>query len=101
MPTGQPITLKCPRCRRGQHGHRETEKGVSALAETRVRKLYNGRWPGGRVTFQRRAHCRDCDHLWWTTFFDHQLKLDELLERQRQLRLPGTGPAEPVKLGAS
>ena len=98
MPTGQPLTLKCPRCRRGQHGRDAQKKGVKTLTETRLRKLYRGRRPGGKVTFQQAVLCLDCGHSWWTSLYDSFLKVRELLERQKQLRLPSTGPADPVQL---
>lgn len=28
MPTGTPIALKCPKCRRGQYGHARQDNGV-------------------------------------------------------------------------
>lgn len=98
MPTGRPMTLKCPHCRRGQHGQPEPDLGVMVLAEVRKRKVYGGGRRGGRVTFQQAVLCRDCQHSWWTTHFDSDLKLRELLERDKQLRLPSTGAAEPIAL---
>ena len=31
MPTGQPIALKCPKCRRGKHGYSPRDRGVQAI----------------------------------------------------------------------
>lgn len=98
MPTGRPMTLKCPRCRCGQHGKPDAVRGIALLADVRRRRLYTAGRRGGRVTLQRAVHCRDCGHSWWTTHFDGELKLEALLDKEKQLRLPGTGTPGPVAL---
>lgn len=88
----------CPRCRAGQKDKPPIARGVLVLTDTRKRRLYSKRCPLGRLTFQRAVLCRDCGHSWWTTRFDSTLKLQAMLDREKQLRLPGAGPVEPALL---
>ena len=73
---------------------------MRVLSDVRQRRLHTRLCPGGVVTLQRAVLCRVCGHSWWTVLFDDELKIQAMLESQRQLTLPGVeaGAVELVKL---
>ena len=80
MTTGNPIKLKCPKCRRGQWRRAKQVNGViTAMHEKRERVVFGHRRRGGRTVIQRKATCLDCGHVWWTTFFDQVDKVSRAI----------------------
>lgn len=75
MPTGQPISLKCPKCMRGKYSQNRPEKGVQedghtssgAWFPTRQREEWRSTRRGFVVRTLTRVECLDCKHEWWTT----------------------------------
>jgi hypothetical protein len=72
MPTGSPLTLKCPKCRRGQYWKPPIEKGVRATGVTEGRvtmSAHMGHGNGGPSFYGYRgeAECLDCGHKWFST----------------------------------
>ena len=75
MPTGTPLTLKCPSCRRGQFGYGRIELGVRATGETERRLTWSAHSGsgGGGCSFRGhrgRVECLDCGHAWFSTHPD-------------------------------
>jgi len=66
MPTGQPITAKCPSCRAGQHNH-PGRPHVQRLGEFRERRTWGHRRRGSVTKRQEKMRCLDCGHEWWST----------------------------------
>lgn len=69
MPTGVPIALKCPRCRRGQYGYPKPIEGVrqTGVFETKVQARSTRRRGRGPRVYRQRVRCLDCKHEWWST----------------------------------
>lgn len=63
MGTGRPLTVKCPRCRRGKYGYPPQEKGVRASPDILQREA----WRCHVLRTLTFVGCDDCGHAWWTT----------------------------------
>lgn len=82
--------LRCPCCWCGGAGKAPVVKGVVPLNNGIRRRSVRER-DVARVIIQRSVLCRDCGHSWWTRFYDQELKVQLLLDQQRQLVLPEIG----------
>jgi hypothetical protein len=73
MPTGTPISIKCPKCKRGKWGHDRNRKGVQAVGcEVKpTRSQHAGHGNGGSSFYGHRSIvcCLDCGHTWPTTLY--------------------------------
>ncbi len=67
MPTGQPIALKCPKCRRGKHGYSPRDRGVQAIVGVAQHREWRGMRHGRVFRLVTRIRCLDCSHEWWST----------------------------------
>lgn len=58
----QPLTLKCPSCKRGMWRKARIDKGLEKTgADPKlVRQGSTPRW-------KQQVRCLDCGHKWWTT----------------------------------
>jgi ribosomal protein S27E len=75
MPTGTPLYMKCPKCRRGQYSYPRQVRGVrpTGKVEKRItRSAHCGHGSGGRAFYGHRGQveCLDCGHVWYSTHFD-------------------------------
>jgi len=59
---GRPLTVKCPKCKRGKYGERKIVFGILRHEQKR-----NPRPRTHKSTTLTRCECRDCGHQWWTT----------------------------------
>jgi len=72
MPTGSPLSLKCPKCRRGQWGHAPRLMGCRPTGSVEARittTKQQGHGNGGpaRTGHRGEAECRDCGHRWYSS----------------------------------
>lgn len=72
---GTPITMKCPKCHRGQFGHRAKINGVrmtGAVEKKLTRSKHCGHGSGGAGFYGHRGQveCLDCGHKWYSTHPD-------------------------------
>lgn len=59
MPTGRPLVVKCPACKRGKYCEPPIERGCHLIGHTVARDHRGRSWgPKGIV------ECRDCGHVW-------------------------------------
>lgn len=61
---GCPLTLKCPRCKRGKWNCPRREKGVRRTG--RVAEKMTAQKHGNRI-YRGEVQCLDCGHVWWST----------------------------------
>lgn len=59
---GRPISVKCPKCKRGKYGFERPERGLKIGEQKR-----NPRPRTHRSTTLTQVNCLDCGHWWWTT----------------------------------
>jgi hypothetical protein len=72
MPRGTPLSLKCPKCHRGQYGYSRPNKGVKATGRVEARmsrSRHSGFGSGGCGFYGHRGEvvCLDCEHFWFST----------------------------------
>lgn len=72
MPTGTPLSLKCPKCKRGKWGKDRSVKHCmqTGRTEDRVfRSAHKGHGGGGSSFwgFRGEVKCGDCGHTWFST----------------------------------
>ncbi len=72
MSRGTPITMKCPRCKRGEYGREPRERGCrpTGKVENKIhRSNHQGHGCGGTGFFGYRGEveCLDCGHKWFST----------------------------------
>ena len=71
MPTGTPISTKCPKCKRGKWGFPRAELGCRVIGNgTRcVRSHHHGGGKGGAgfYGYPGLVCCLDCGHQWFST----------------------------------
>lgn len=72
MPAGSPLSLKCPKCHRGQFGYPPKEKGCrpTGNVEERITKTKtqgHGKGGAARRGHRGEAECLDCGHRWYST----------------------------------
>jgi hypothetical protein len=72
MPRGTPLSLKCPKCRRGQWRAPRAVRGVKATGrvEKRISRSRGSGYGGGGPLFtghRGEVECLDCGHKWWST----------------------------------
>lgn len=65
----KPITLKCPKCHRGEYLREPAEKGVVQSGRTKPQWTWNTRRRGKTLSTMRESKCLDCGHVWWSTLF--------------------------------
>jgi hypothetical protein len=63
----KPITLKCPKCHRGEYGYDRAERGVVQSGRTKKKWTWNTRRIGKTLSTMHESKCLDCGHLWWST----------------------------------
>ncbi len=60
MPTGRPLSLKCPSCKAGKYGFGKSQ-GVTITDRVKVTKR------GASRLYRRLIICKACEHEWWST----------------------------------
>jgi hypothetical protein len=67
MSTGQPISVKCPKCMRGKYGKLRPIRGVQEMMSSSQREEWRATRRGKVMRILTYMTCRDCGHSWWTT----------------------------------
>lgn len=72
MSSGTPIVMKCPKCKRGEHGRDRRVLGCHATGEVenvirRSKHQGHGKGGSGFTGYRGLAECRDCGHRWFST----------------------------------
>lgn len=87
MPKGTPLTLKCPKCKRGKNSWDDyaprITKGVIATGEVEdkiTKSAQRGNGAGGCQFrgYRGKARCLDCGHEWFSTHPDSGRKRVEI-----------------------
>ena len=78
--TGQPLTLRCAKCRLSRSTHRFRE-GLAATGRVRTVRHRSVRQTNRKIEY----HCLDCGHTGWTQHIDAErlLHIWETAERRR------------------
>jgi len=63
----KPISLKCPKCGRGEYGRDDIDRGVVQSGRVREQRTWNTRRRGATVSTMHESRCLDCGHVWWST----------------------------------
>jgi uncharacterized Zn finger protein len=80
---GKPITIKCPKCKRGKFGHAGTPNVVRTPDVLQREAFRRGHSRRGRVTvILTSMTCQDCGHVWETTLV-HDLHDAEVAQMDR------------------
>lgn len=69
MPTGRPLSLKCPSCKRGMYLHegRSGEQSPVRIVLAEQRKAWRSTRRGSVLRTLTLVGCPACLHRWWTT----------------------------------
>ncbi len=72
MPKGTPLWMKCPKCKRGRHGHPPAVKGVMPTGRVEARRsksAHKGHGSGGATFrgYRGIVKCGDCGYEWAST----------------------------------
>ncbi len=72
MTRGTPITIKCPRCKRGKYGKRGALNGCRPTGNVEhkiTRSGHTGHGGGGPAFngYRGEVLCGDCGHKWYST----------------------------------
>ena len=72
MPSGTPLTMKCPKCRRGMYTKTRAQFGCRPTGKVGphiVKSRHQGHGGGGPAFrgYPGQVKCTDCGHVWFST----------------------------------
>jgi ribosomal protein S27E len=72
MPAGTPLTIKCPKCKRGMFGYPRRDRGCrpTGRVDDKIRRSQHcghGNGGAGFYGYRGEVECLDCGHKWFST----------------------------------